>query len=287
MPIYSDKTCERCGVTYTPTSSRQRVCLDPVCQTWLERERSKASQEVGSIYALIDPQTGFVRYVGVTTVPLAVRLQRHMSEGGNNRRANWIKMLRKFGLRPDIRLLDVVDISNGEEELYAKEVTWVAHMRFLGFSLVNGNDGGHGGQRGRVVSDRTGSVQSDETRAKISIGNKARWDDPEYRKTQEALRATLQYREKISEGMARSGSFSEERLQRMSETQSDLWKDPGYRANQASHYFQRTHCGKGHEFTEENTQWINIGGPETGLKERRCRECQRQNQKIYRDRKNV
>lgn len=56
---------------------------------------------VGTLYALVDPQDGTVRYIGQTTKPLRVRLAGHLSNP-SPRVASWLADLAQGGVQPQI-----------------------------------------------------------------------------------------------------------------------------------------------------------------------------------------
>lgn len=91
------------------------------------------------IYGLVDPRTDQIRYVGKSIRPLA-RLQNHCNESGKCHRVNWIKLLKREGLRPTLQILEVV--RDGCWQTVERE--WIAHFRSLGIQLVNNTDGGDG-----------------------------------------------------------------------------------------------------------------------------------------------
>ena len=66
-----------------------------------------------TIYALIDPRTGGVRYVGQTIKPLSSRLVGHMREAqqqpASSLKTHWIAELVSYSLKPFIRPLCVVE----------------------------------------------------------------------------------------------------------------------------------------------------------------------------------
>lgn len=55
----------------------------------------------GSIYALTEPSTGEIRYIGQTVVPLAVRLAAHRNHG-TQRVKTWIRDVEANGAQPGI-----------------------------------------------------------------------------------------------------------------------------------------------------------------------------------------
>lgn len=95
-----------------------------------------------SIYALLDPRSQEVRYVGKATHPRR-RLSHHLSPRALNLRtlrSSWLKQLLALGLRPELEILEVVPAG----EWVAAERRWIAHYRGLGARLTNMTDGGEG-----------------------------------------------------------------------------------------------------------------------------------------------
>jgi len=117
------------------------------------------------VYALCDPETGDVAYIGQTTLLLAHRLRGHLYSAKHapnapiSTRVGWIGSVLQRGLVPTIRLLESVATS---AELDTQERYWIAFYRAQGAPLVNGNAGGTGLTPGsaaaRRVGDKTGKV---------------------------------------------------------------------------------------------------------------------------------
>jgi hypothetical protein len=93
------------------------------------------------IYALIDPETGAIRYIGKTSQSMAARIAAHLQERGRCHRVNWLNSLKRRGLRPDHILLEVID---GHFPWQASEEWWIARGRVLGWPLTNSTSGGDG-----------------------------------------------------------------------------------------------------------------------------------------------
>src|SRR6266550_5497194 len=94
------------------------------------------------IYALIDPRTRDVRYIGKADNP-GVRFQRHINDvkrGDKSYKANWIRSLLAKGLRPVFRIIDEVL----KTEWQAAEAAYIAVYREEGCRLVNTHPGGEG-----------------------------------------------------------------------------------------------------------------------------------------------
>lgn len=142
------------------------------------------------IYALVDPTTRFVRYVGKANNPKRRRFL-HLNPSSlrpNTRKNNWIKGLLAIGKKPELLILEEV-----EECLWeAAEIRWISHYRNLTGApeLTNGTSGGDGAERGHRKSPETlqklslslrGRKVSKETREKISRSNFGKKRTPEQR----------------------------------------------------------------------------------------------------------
>ncbi len=94
-----------------------------------------------TVYALSDPRTKEVRYIGVSVRPKA-RYNEHLSravKGGNTHRDCWIRSLLIQEIRPDYSVLEVTTADNWQE----RERFWIAEYRSSGH-LTNLTDGGDG-----------------------------------------------------------------------------------------------------------------------------------------------
>ena len=114
-----------------------------------------------SIYALVDPETDSVRYVGKANRP-EVRLINHLNEIGSTRKCRWVAALVKRGLGP--RLIILEDVA--EEVWQEAEVRWIVHFRSEGADLTNLTDGGEGLTNASI-----------ETREKLSLLRRMEWSD--------------------------------------------------------------------------------------------------------------
>ena len=93
------------------------------------------------IYALVDPRTDEIRYVGKTSRSLKARLKQHMNERARHHRAAWLRGLKSEGIVPEVIHLEAVP---PDEDWIEAEQFWIAYIRFLGFRLVNRTEGGEG-----------------------------------------------------------------------------------------------------------------------------------------------
>lgn len=112
------------------------------------------------IYALIDPNTQQIRYIGKSNDP-TMRLYRHLREKQHTYKNMWIKSLKDKGLTPEIQIIEEVLIEQWQE----RERYWIAFYRAQGLDIANGTDGGDGVH---------GRKRTPEEKARISqslIGN--------------------------------------------------------------------------------------------------------------------
>lgn len=92
------------------------------------------------IYALIDPFTFKVRYIGKSIRPKE-RLMNQLNENSKTYRTHWIKYLKSRGKRPiQVILQELKDEENWQEA----ERKWIRIARKHGWNLVNCTDGGDG-----------------------------------------------------------------------------------------------------------------------------------------------
>jgi hypothetical protein len=93
------------------------------------------------IYALIDPITNEVRYVGRTNDPKR-RMEGHLNSSakGNKGKFEWIAQLKAQGKRPQMTILEECTPDTWE----AAEKRWIAHYRAINTAMTNKASGGHG-----------------------------------------------------------------------------------------------------------------------------------------------
>lgn len=115
------------------------------------------------IYALIDPRTNEVRYVGKSNNPKK-RYVRHISCKDNGKYKNrWIKQLIKINLLPILNIIEECDESKWSE----REQCWIKYYRELGCRLTNLTDGGEG-SIGYIPTEETRKKLSDSLKGKLS-----------------------------------------------------------------------------------------------------------------------
>lgn len=135
---------------------------------------SKVHASPGVIYALKDPTTKRIRYIGKSS-EVQRRYRNHLSAFHRNksprRRVNrWLSKLAREGLKPPLIILQ--ECLPGM--LDACEIEWIAKGRAKGWNLCNHKDGGEGGE------------WDEEAKQRQSELGKAKWQDPEYRKRWES-----------------------------------------------------------------------------------------------------
>jgi len=92
------------------------------------------------IYALIDPFTKEIRYIGKSIRPKE-RLTNHCNEKSKTWRTNWIQSVLKKGKRPEISILQSLE---DNEDWQKAEIQWIKRGKKLGWRLTNCTDGGDG-----------------------------------------------------------------------------------------------------------------------------------------------
>lgn len=101
-----------------------------------------ATKRPSFIYALIDPRTDDIRYIGKTEDPKQ-RLRWHIWNGGrvSDMKRAWITALKDAGLEPTIRILEIVPGGVDWEEAERRHISIA---KTAGANLTNGTDGGEG-----------------------------------------------------------------------------------------------------------------------------------------------
>ncbi len=86
------------------------------------------------IYALADPRTDKIGYIGITK-NIRQRFNQHVnSRGSNSIKDDWIQQLLNDGLIPSIRVLETVET---EDIAYKREAYWIRYYTKLGEQLTN------------------------------------------------------------------------------------------------------------------------------------------------------
>lgn len=133
-----------------------KIVLDMIAWLWFHLH-----MKTWFIYALCDPNTEAVRYIGWTydvKRRLAQHRQRALSE--TTHKANWLNRLRALGFSPEVTILE-----SGDKSWAKAEQRWIAYYRAMGNDLVNATNGGEG---------VPGIVFSVETREKMAQAKRGR-----------------------------------------------------------------------------------------------------------------
>src|SRR3989304_3283957 len=88
------------------------------------------------IYGLIDPLTKELRYIGMTTRTLDVRLTEHVNNLAGTAGPylkNWIKKIKRNNFQPQIFEIETVLFKDWVEA----EKFWISYFKDKGFNLVN------------------------------------------------------------------------------------------------------------------------------------------------------
>lgn len=115
-----------------------------------------------TIYTLSCPNSGDVKYIGVTKQNLKSRLYKHIHEAKNyqyiNEKRRWIKEVK-------IPIIETLDTTTNLNDSYNLEMYWISQFKTWGFNLLNLTDGGKGS---------IGFKHSNESRVKITKANRSR-----------------------------------------------------------------------------------------------------------------
>lgn len=155
------------------------------------------------IYALIDPDTAKIRYIGKSIRPKQ-RLQNHMNEASNCHRSHWLQSLKKAGKTPHQVILQELD---DDVHWQSYEIAWIKHGREMGWPLTNNTDGGDGvcnlpeETRKRMSKIWSGRKHKPETIEKLKAARALRVTSEETRKKHSnAMKGRkITWKEKIAE----------------------------------------------------------------------------------------
>lgn len=133
-------------------------------------------------------------YIGQTTKPLRKRVIQHMTNSRpttNVKKTYFHNALNKYGFENFD--LDIIERCASQEELDEREIYWIAYYRSTDKKYgYNTDTGGRNGSLGRKLSKEhrakllaanLGHHRSEETKKQLHSVHKAKWEDPEFRKT--------------------------------------------------------------------------------------------------------
>lgn len=134
------------------------------------------------IYALKDPFTDEIRYIGKSIRPRE-RLANQCNEHSNTYRCHWIQSILAKGKRPIQIILEELP---SDADWQSAEKRWIAYGREQGWPLTNGTDGGDGvpGLSGeskeRMLATWKGRKHKPESLLKIGAASRQRRHAPEW-----------------------------------------------------------------------------------------------------------
>jgi hypothetical protein len=142
------------------------------------------------IYGLIDPRTGYVRYVGKSNKPSA-RLRFHLLPlelEKATHKAHWMRDLLRAGFKPIQIILEEVD----RREWIATEKKWIAYYRSIPNypNLTNSTEGGEGTEGYRFSDEQRKKLsipKTWKTRLRLSIAQTRRWANASQEKQSKML----------------------------------------------------------------------------------------------------
>ncbi len=129
------------------------------------------------IYALTDPRSQQIRYVGKTCLAPIQRLAQHLKPSQINKQTHKARWLRQLILNNEKLLLSALETCSTKDAANKAEISWISQLRKNGTPLTNKTDGGDGQSPGYVTSYQTkqkistalsGRSVTDEWRAKLS-----------------------------------------------------------------------------------------------------------------------
>ena len=217
-------------------------------------------EEATYIYALTDPRTEEVRYIGKTINEPLDRLESHINDaqvGGRSYKNSWIKSLLSLGLEPDLSVLEIVFYPESWQE---RERWWIAFARGQEFRLTNLCSGGEGHPghsptpetRAKISKSNSGKVKSEEHRRKLSEANIGKTLSEE---TKQKIREASTGR-KLSKEARQKISESNRRRTVSNETRQKMSKSSAGRVTSEETKLKISIAMKGRTFSEEHRRKI-------------------------------
>jgi hypothetical protein len=193
-----------------------------------------------SIYALTEPDSEIVRYIGYTSEAPTKRYHNHLREVGHNKKQAWISRIKRSGQVPGLL---IIEDGLEKEDALNKEIHYIKFFKAMGANLVNGTSGG----------DR-GFIFTPDVAMKISLANKGRKQSPE------AIAKTVAK----TTGLKRSADFckrlsernlgkkkSDVTIKKMRDANLGKKQSPETIAKRVAKLIGRTGHWKGKKFSEE------------------------------------
>ena len=161
------------------------------------------------IYALVDPSTKQIRYIGKSIRPRE-RLTNHCNEQSRTWRTNWIRSVLAQGKRPHLLILEELA---PDADWKPAERRWIAQGRKMGWPLTNCTDGGDGVSglpaeiREKMRLTWLGRKHRPESKAKIGAASRKRRHSLLWRKAMsdkmKGRNFTPEWRDRISQAVSK------------------------------------------------------------------------------------
>lgn len=202
------------------------------------------------IYALIDPETHEVRYVGKSDNPYK-RFLNHLLDKMELHKVRWIQLLLGKGLKPEWTVLEQCDKSIWQE----RERDWISFGKRIGWPLTNLTDGGDGGSF-------KGRHHSEESRMKISIAGIGRRHTNEAKEKMSISQRGKHYYWSGKQGPMTGRHHSEETKRKISESEKGkiVWNKDKKLSEEHRRRLSESHMGHRHsEETKRKMSMVKIG----------------------------
>lgn len=174
------------------------------CMTYKKRDYTEMPI---FIYALIDPETTQIRYIGKSIRPNE-RMTNHCNIHDGTHKAHWLEGLCKRGLKPIVKILEEMP---AHSDWQARERFWIAEGKRQGWPLTNETSGGDGivdldpEARAKMLKTWTGRRHKPETLLKIGAASKGRTHTPAWKEFMHKVMSvrvfTDEHRERLSKGV--------------------------------------------------------------------------------------
>ncbi len=127
---------ERKGEAHQSLNKSAQTLVD-LQRIHLNKEKRKGAKKWTFIYALTDPKSGEIRYIGKSNSP-KMRYEQHLSESSNQAKYLWIQDLKSEGLKPGLLIMERVP----HKAWQRFERYHIDNYRQQGYKLFNIGDGG-------------------------------------------------------------------------------------------------------------------------------------------------
>lgn len=211
------------------------------------------------IYALCDPKTNNVRYIGKSIRPKA-RYADHLNDKSKTHKVNWIKSLASKGLKPTMIILQTL---SDNEDWQKAEINWIKQAKDNGWDLVNSTDGGDGvlnisGEgRERMLKTWKGRKHKPETLLKLSARSKGRVKKEESRlKLSEKMAGReITWKDKLKEAVRK---FTDEELEKINDDLNAGMKvkDAAIKYNVHRTTMSKIKAGTYHTFQQKTRNYV-------------------------------